>query len=136
MSKGIHLCKVLQVTDLLVIIIREFECRKHLYRPGEKPKLKLPELRYGVPASAILKCNDLEHSKQLSAPIARKFLYISPSDYRDNAKVGAGGKTSSRSTIEELTDKLKKCSPNYVFKPSDAAPAHNITWSWTVIILI
>lgn len=105
---GAHLCQVLQVPDLMDIILREVECKKHLLRPGEKPKLKLLELRYGVTISAILQCNDLGSSEQLAAPMGRTFLYIPPSGCKYG---GAEGMIPTRITRSELTAKLRQRSP-------------------------
>ena len=57
---GVHLCHVLQVPDLMDIIVREFECRRHVLRPGERPNLKVLGLRYGVSEEAIRHCNGLQ----------------------------------------------------------------------------
>ena len=56
----VHLCHVLQVPDLMDIIVREFECRRHVLRPGERPNLKVLGLRYGVSEDAIRRCNGLQ----------------------------------------------------------------------------
>ena len=57
---GVHLCHVLQVPDLMDTIVREFECRRHFLRPGERPNLKVLGLRYGVSEDAIRRCNGLQ----------------------------------------------------------------------------
>ena len=70
---GAHLSDVLQVPDLMHMIMRDFECRRHNLRPGETPNLKVLAMRYGVTEDAIRRCNNLEDR---SLPIARSFLYI------------------------------------------------------------
>ena len=64
---------MLQVPDLMHMIMRDFECRRHTLRPGETPNLKVLAMRYGVTEDAIRRCNNLEDR---SLPIARSFLYI------------------------------------------------------------
>ena len=44
---GAHLSDVLQVPDLMHMIMRDFECRRHNLRPGETPNLKVLAMRYG-----------------------------------------------------------------------------------------
>lgn len=57
---GMHISEVLQVPDLMDIILRDVECKRHALRVDEAPKLKILGLRYGVSETAIRKCNDLD----------------------------------------------------------------------------
>lgn len=101
---GLHLCDLLQVPDLMDIIVKEVECRRHFLRCRENPKLKLLGLRYGVSEAAIRKCNGLE---DVSVPIRSDlaFLYIPPSQnnlFSDSALI------PTRISRSELTEKLRQ----------------------------
>ena len=97
---GPHLSAVLQHPDLKEVILREFDCTRHYLRPGEKPKLRVLGLRYGVPESAIRKANDLDGCP-VPVGSGRNFLYIPPSEHADTS-------APTRITRSELTAKLRQ----------------------------
>jgi hypothetical protein len=71
---------VRQVPDLMDIILKEIECRRHVFSQNETPKINLLALRYGVSAKSIRECNHLNDSSSLveSGRPGRNFLYIPP----------------------------------------------------------
>jgi hypothetical protein len=105
---GVHLGDVFQVSDLRDIILKEVECKRHILRRGEKPKLKVLGLRYGVSEAAIRKCNGLEGgSLPLNHSIS--FLYIPPSEFDiERSSLGEGGLIPTRITRSELNEKLRE----------------------------
>jgi hypothetical protein len=98
---GPHLSAVLQHPDLKEVILREFDCTRHYLRRGEKPKLRVLGLRYGVTESAIRKTNDLE-GRPVPVGSGHNFLYIPPSEHDTSAP--------TRITRSELTAKLREAS--------------------------
>ena len=92
------LSAVLQHPDLKEVILREFDCTRHYLRRGEKPKLRVLSLRYGVTESAIRKANDLE-GRPVPVGSGHNFLYIPPSENDTSAP--------TRITRSELTAKLR-----------------------------
>ena len=104
---GVHIAEVLQIPNLLDVIVKEVECKKHFLRPNERPKLKLLALRYCVTEEAIRSYNELE----LSPIVIGKntpFLYIPPSDHAAGSSLGEGGLIPSRISRSELTEKLRQ----------------------------
>lgn len=64
--------------DLLEIILKEVECRRHVLTRNETPKINLLALRYGVSAESIRQCNQLGTCSSIIEPGSRSFLYIPP----------------------------------------------------------
>ena len=103
---GTHLCEVLQVPDLTELILREYDCKRHYLRRGEKAKLRVLALRYGVSEDAIRKANELE-GRRVPIGSGRNFLYIPPSE-RASISNSEGGVIPARITRSELTAKLRQ----------------------------
>ena len=119
---GIHLCEVLQVPNLLDVIVKEVECKKHFLRRDQKPKLKLLALRYGVTEKAIRSYNGLEDA---STPLGNhiSFLYIPPSDYTVGSSRGLeDALLPSRISRSELTEKLRQRSRSADFSQFPSPP--------------
>lgn len=47
---------LIQIQDVFDLILKEVECRRHVLKDNERPKLKLLALRYGVSVDSIRKC--------------------------------------------------------------------------------
>jgi len=60
---GVHISEVLQVPDLMDMILRDVECKRHALRFEQRPNLKILALRYGVTETAIRKCNGLDDGR-------------------------------------------------------------------------
>lgn len=120
---GVHLCEVLQVPNLLDVIVKEVECKKHFLRRDQKPKLKLLALRYGVTEDAIRSYNGLEGTP---IPLGNhiSFLYIPPSDHTAGSLLGEGGlgPISSRISRSELAEKLRQRSRSADFSQFSSPP--------------
>merc|ERR1711939_604703 len=113
---GTHVSEVLQSPDLLSIILREVECKKHYIGP-ERPNLWVLGLRYGVTAKAIREVNDL-HDRSLAFESDRKYLYIPPA-VDASSRDAANRKIPYRITRAELRAKICERAPLSHGRPHD-----------------
>ena len=88
--------------------MREFDCTRHYLRRGEKPKLRVLSLRYGVTESAIRKANDLE-GRPVPVGSGHNFLYIPPSENDTSAptRITRCCVLTPDGVLSELTAKLR-----------------------------